>query len=169
MAHLGYDIWFVYHKILRTGSHWKSWCVHIVSVSLVATCTVYCLKFTDYCLLATVYCLADPGEARRCSTNSLVINWLIKSVSEPFPPTALRRRHAQTARDSSSSYKIDYDQELLKSRRALESYQWFKRYSYFTEGVNFAYCWSFSGGGSVINGATPSSFFVYFDSKIFLN
>ena len=30
------------------------------------------------------------------------------SVSEPFPPTALRRRHAQTVRDSSSSYKIDY-------------------------------------------------------------
>ena len=108
MAHLGYDIWFVYHKILRTGSHWKSWCVHIVSVSLVATCTVYCLKFTDYCLLATVYCLADPGKPRGCFTNSLVINRLIKSVSEPFPPTALRRRHAQTVRDSSSSYIIDY-------------------------------------------------------------
>ena len=29
-------------------------------------------------------------------------------MSEPFPPTALRRRHAQTVRDSSSSYKIDY-------------------------------------------------------------
>jgi hypothetical protein len=33
---------------------------------------------------------------------------LIKSVREPFPPTALRRRQAQTVRDSSSSYKIDY-------------------------------------------------------------
>ena len=31
-----------------------------------------------------------------------------QSVHEPFPPTALRRRHAQTVRDSSSSYKIDY-------------------------------------------------------------
>ena len=29
-------------------------------------------------------------------------------MSEPFPPTALRRRHAQTVRDRSSSYKIDY-------------------------------------------------------------
>ena len=29
-------------------------------------------------------------------------------MSEPFPPTALQRRHAQTVRDSSSSYKIDY-------------------------------------------------------------
>ena len=26
----------------------------------------------------------------------------------PFPPTALWRRHAQTVRDSTSSYKIDY-------------------------------------------------------------
>ena len=30
------------------------------------------------------------------------------SVSEPFPATALRRHHAQTVRDSSSRYKIDY-------------------------------------------------------------
>ena len=29
-------------------------------------------------------------------------------MSEPFPPTALRRRHSQTIRDSSSSYKIDF-------------------------------------------------------------
>ena len=52
--------------------------------------------------------LADPGEARGCSTNTFVINSFINSVSQPFPPTALRRRHAQTVRDSSSSYKIDY-------------------------------------------------------------
>ena len=31
-----------------------------------------------------------------------------QSVSEPFPPTALRRRHAPIVRDSSLSYKIDY-------------------------------------------------------------
>ena len=31
-----------------------------------------------------------------------------QSVSEPFPPTALWRRHAQTVRDSTSSYKTDY-------------------------------------------------------------
>ena len=29
-------------------------------------------------------------------------------MSEPFPPTALRRGHAQTGRVSTSSYKIDY-------------------------------------------------------------
>ena len=29
-------------------------------------------------------------------------------MSEPFPPTALRRRHAQTVQDSTSSYKVDY-------------------------------------------------------------
>jgi hypothetical protein len=29
-------------------------------------------------------------------------------VSQPFPPTALQRRHGQTFRDSTSSYKIDY-------------------------------------------------------------
>ena len=29
-------------------------------------------------------------------------------MSHPFPPTALRRRHAQTVRDSSSSHRIDY-------------------------------------------------------------
>ena len=29
-------------------------------------------------------------------------------MSQPFPPTALRRRHAQRVRGSSSSYKIDY-------------------------------------------------------------
>ena len=50
------------------------------------------------------YLLADPGKARGCSTNSLAIN----SVRQPFPPTALRRCHAQTVRDNSSSYKIDY-------------------------------------------------------------
>ena len=33
---------------------------------------------------------------------------LIHSVREPFPPTALRHRHAQMVRDSTSSYKIDY-------------------------------------------------------------
>ena len=42
------------------------------------------------------YLLADPGEARGCSTNSFVINWLIHSLSDPLVPTALQRCHAQT-------------------------------------------------------------------------
>ena len=29
-------------------------------------------------------------------------------MSQPFPPKALRRRHAQTVRDRCSSYRIDY-------------------------------------------------------------
>ena len=42
--------------------------------------------------------LADPGKARGCSISSLVINSFTESVSQPFPPPALRRRHAQTVR-----------------------------------------------------------------------
>ena len=54
-------------------------------------------------------CLADPGEARGCSINSLVIHSFIHSVSKwAFSSTALQRRHAQTVRGSTSSYKIDY-------------------------------------------------------------
>ena len=49
--------------------------------------------------------LADPGKARGCSTNSLVIHWLIHYLTL-LSPTALRRRHSQTVRDRSSSYKI---------------------------------------------------------------
>ena len=41
--------------------------------------------------LSIMIFLADPGEARGCSTNSSVTH----SVSNPFPPTALRRRHAK--------------------------------------------------------------------------
>ena len=58
--------------------------------------SIFQLAGKRYRLLRVCVCLADPGEARRCS------------VSEPFPPTALRRGHAQTVRDSSSNYKIDY-------------------------------------------------------------
>ena len=60
--------------------------------------------------------VADPGEARACFTNSLVINEfsqsVSQSVSEPFTPTALQCPHAQKFRDSSSSYKIDYVIEI---------------------------------------------------------
>ena len=63
---------------------------------------------TIYLLAFQLMYLADPGAARGCSTNSLVINSFINSLSQPFPPPALRRRHAQSVRDSNSSYKIDY-------------------------------------------------------------
>ena len=45
--------------------------------------------------------LGDLGEARGCSASTFVIDKL-------NPPTAFRRRYAQTVRDSSSSYKIEY-------------------------------------------------------------
>ena len=43
-------------------------------------------------------------------------------MSEPFPPTALRRRHGQTVRDRTSSYKID-DVIMIKSFLNPEGYQ----------------------------------------------
>ena len=36
-------------------------------------------------------------------------------------------------------------------------HHWFKSCGGFAEWVNFAYWWSFIGGGSAINGGTPSS------------
>ena len=57
----------------------------------------------------TVYDLsADPGKATGCFTNRFVINSLIRWLSNPLVPTALWRRHTQTVRDRSSSYKIDF-------------------------------------------------------------
>ena len=69
---------------------------------------LHCLAFEmPFYTLNT--CLADPEEARGCSTNTFVINSLINSVSQsmsqPFPPTLLRLPHAQTVRDSSSDIK----------------------------------------------------------------
>ena len=52
--------------------------------------------------------LASPGSANLVYTASSLIHWLIQWVREPFPPTALRLRHAQTVRDRCSSYKTDY-------------------------------------------------------------
>ena len=48
--------------------------------------------------------LADPGKARDLSINTIVIH----SISHPFPPTALRRRHAQTVRNGASRHNISY-------------------------------------------------------------
>ena len=64
---------------------------------------------------------------------------IINSISNPFPPTALRRCHAKTVRDSSSSYKIDYViviKNFFKSWRALNFHQWFWSYGHFTERVD---------------------------------
>ena len=79
-------------------------------------------------------------------------------MSEPFPLIALRRRHAQTLRDSSFSYKIDYV-IVIKTFLNSEGHQNRISYGHFSEGVDFAYWWSFISGGSAINGATPSILF----------
>ena len=49
---------------------------------------------------------AKPGAALQ--TPLSLVHSFIHSFSEPFPPTALQRRHAQTVRDRASSYKLDY-------------------------------------------------------------
>ena len=111
--------------------------------------------------------LADPGEARGCSINRLVTDSLIQSVSQPFPPTALRCRNAQTVRDRSSVYKMNYkDQELFKSRRISKSHQWLNSYAHFTEGVDFAYLWSFSGDGAAPAACAAGLYFSYHESKL---
>ena len=49
-------------------------------------------------------------------------HWFINWLSQPFPPTALQRRHAQTVTDSTSSYKIDYI-IVIKNFLNLEGHQ----------------------------------------------
>ena len=50
----------------------------------------------------------SPGEARGCSTNTYVTHSFTDWFIHPLVPKAIRRRHAQTVQDRSSSYKIDY-------------------------------------------------------------
>ena len=59
--------------------------------------------------------LASPGSAKNCiclKMQNMVLLYkhirhpLTDRLSHPLVPTALQRRHAQTVRDSSSSYKI---------------------------------------------------------------
>ena len=55
--------------------------------------------------------ISIPGQSQRllykepCGS---LIQWVSESVSQPFPPTALRRHHNKTVWDSTSRYKIDY-------------------------------------------------------------
>ena len=55
--------------------------------------------------------LSRPGKSQGLlykQPRHWFIHWFIDSVSQPFPPIVLQRRHAQTVRNSSSSYKVDY-------------------------------------------------------------
>ena len=71
-------------------------------------------------------------------------------MSQAFPPTALRRRHAQTFRDSTSSYKIDYVM-VVKTFLNPEGHQYrisgSKVTAILLEGWNFPI-----GGGSAVEG-----------------
>ena len=69
-------------------------------------------------------------------------------MSQPFPPTALRPRHAQTIRDSTSSYKIDYIIVIKNFPHPISG----------LKGVDFAYWWSFIGRGLRLQPAQQACF-----------
>ena len=71
-----------------------------------------------------------------------------------------------TVRDRSSKYKIlcHSDHKLSKSQRASQSYQWFKIYGHFTEGVDQAYWGSCIGKGLRLQPAQQACF--YYNSFI---
>ena len=98
--------------------------------------------------------VSKPGQSQ-----GLLYKQPCNSLSHTFPPIAFRRRHAQTVTDL--PVICHSDQKLSKSQRASKSYQWFESHGNFTEGVDFAYWWSFSIGGSAIYEATSSSFPLY--------
>ena len=89
--------------------------------------------------------------------------WNRKQFIFTLVPTALHRRHTQTVEASSSSYKIDYFIVIKNSKSwgASKSHQWFKSYDHYTEGVHFAYCLSFSGGGSAPAACAAGLFFSF--------
>ena len=77
-------------------------------------------------------------------------------MSQPFPPTALQRRHAQTVRDRASSYKIEYViviKNFLNPEEHQNSISGSKVTAILLKGVDFTYWWSFSGGGSALQPA----------------
>ena len=59
--------------------------------------------------------LADPDEARGCSTNTFVTNSLIDLLSHPLVKIYLWRHHAQAVRNSASSHKTNYIDILSES------------------------------------------------------
>ena len=90
--------------------------------------------------------LADPGEARGCSTNSL--------SQSAFSSHSFTAAKAKRLEPSTSSYRI----ELSKSRRASKSHHWFQSYGHVTKGVDLAYWWSFIGKGLCLQPAQQACF-----------
>ena len=60
--------------------------------------------------------LADPGEARGCSTNTIVTDSLIDSFSDPSVKIFVRRRYALMVEDGAFSHKIDVPIFFVKSK-----------------------------------------------------
>ena len=88
--------------------------------------------------------LADPCQARGCSTSIFIIHEFINSASHPFPPTDLQRPNSQMIVDSTSSCKIDYGQ-LVKTSLYPEGHETFtgsKVRTIFAGGGDFTYWWS---------------------------
>ena len=85
----------------------------------------------------------------------------LNSFSQPFPPTALRRRHTQTVGDSTLSYKTD-NIIVIKNFLNSEGHQNPISGSKVTEGVDFAYWWSFSRGGCALQPAQRVFFLLLF-------
>ena len=88
--------------------------------------------------------LADPGKARACTTNALIIHSLTDWLTDPLVKISLRRRNAQWVQNGAFSQK----QMLLtffkdsKSWRETKLLYWFKRYGNIAELVDFDCWWS---------------------------
>ena len=79
-------------------------------------------------------------------------------MSEPFPPTALRRRDAQTIRDSTSSYKIDYVIMIKNFLNPRGHQNPFSGTKVKAEGADLAYWWSCIGKGLRLEPAQQACF-----------
>ena len=99
-------IFSVFQKNRVLGYSWSTllwhrcYYPHLSRDSLSPVCGIFSCTF-----------ISRPGQSQgllyKQPCHSL-INSFIHSLSHPFPPTALPRRHAQMGRDRASSYKIDY-------------------------------------------------------------
>ena len=88
-----------------------------------------------------------------------LIHYLIKVTEWSFVKMSLPRHRAKIVEDGAFSHikRLGYNfLEDSKSRMASKLHNWFKSNGNFAEWVDRVHWWSFSGGGSAINGATPS-------------
>ena len=125
--------------------------------TLWALWTLWMLWKYDFFLL-----LADPGKARGCFINSLVINWLITYSVSLFLPHlygAATPKQLEIALPVIKLPRCYSDQELSKPQRASKSHQWFKSYGHFTEAVDVANWLSFIGKGLRLQPAHQACFY----------